>query len=61
MTPPLTEVELVQYTCAESGCGISFWVTKGYSNRRKEDHTTFYCPNGHEIYHPKPKKAKVNG
>lgn len=33
------------YSCAK--CGVSFAVTDAYERRRREDHTNFYCPNGH--------------
>lgn len=38
---------LVIHTCATNGCGVVFGVTDGYNDRRREDHGTFYCPNGH--------------
>lgn len=33
-------------------CGVPFAVTQEYQNRRKKDHGTFYCPNGHSMYYP---------
>lgn len=34
-------------TCCRGGCGISFAVPSWWEVKRREDHTTFYCPNGH--------------
>lgn len=28
-------------------CGVIFGMTDYYYNQRREDHKTFYCPNGH--------------
>lgn len=28
-------------------CGIAFGMTKDFEQRRREDHQSFYCPNGH--------------
>lgn len=32
-------------TCG--ACGISFGVPEHWRNARRNDHATFYCPNGH--------------
>lgn len=45
---------LVTIECA--GCGVLFAVTKAYDDRRREDHKTFYCPNGHHNYFSGPSK-----
>ena len=34
-------------TCCVAGCGIPFEVPSWWKKKRQEDHTTFYCPNGH--------------
>lgn len=39
----------VTHTCAQRGCGVSFAVEDGFDDRRREDHATFYCPNGHSL------------
>lgn len=31
--------------CAD--CGMPFGIDKEFEDRRREDHRTFYCPNGH--------------
>ncbi len=38
--------------CSRAGCGITFAVPRGWQRERQEDHTTFYCPNGHQQYFP---------
>lgn len=35
-----------------SDCGIYFSIPKQYEVKRREDHKTFYCPNGHGQYFP---------
>ncbi len=39
----------VTHTCAMHGCGVSFAVEDGFDSRRREDHQSFYCPNGHSM------------
>lgn len=39
-------------TCSKEGCGISFMVPSHWSQKRREDHKTFYCPNGHSQWFP---------
>lgn len=34
-------------TCCHQGCGIAFCVPAWWEKKRRDDHTTFYCPNGH--------------
>jgi len=36
-------IDIIQ--CA--GCGIDFGIGQDFERRRREDHGTFYCPNGH--------------
>jgi hypothetical protein len=35
-----------------STCGIVYYVPHNWQRRRREDHETFYCPNGHTQYYP---------
>ncbi len=44
------EIEFIQIECAD--CNQSFAITKTLWKRRKEDHKTFYCPDGHSNYYP---------
>lgn len=39
----------ITHTCARQGCGVSFAVEDGFDDRRRNDHATFYCPNGHTL------------
>ena len=34
-------------TCCAAGCGLTFGVPDHWETKRRQDHTTFYCPNGH--------------
>ena len=43
------EVELEEHTCATHRCGITFWLTPGFADRRRKDKRDFYCPNGHTL------------
>lgn len=43
------EVKIEEHTCASEGCGVSFWVSEAFGGRRRDDHKTFYCPNGHTL------------
>lgn len=37
-------------SCA--GCGTAFGVQPDVVKRRRDDHKTFYCPNGHSNFFP---------
>ncbi len=30
-----------------SSCGVSFGMTEDFIQARRDDHRTWYCPNGH--------------
>lgn len=36
-------------TCPTKGCGIEFAVPDTWEKKRREDHSSFYCPNGHSL------------
>lgn len=38
--------------CIKVGCGILFAIPIDFSNNRRDDHATFYCPNGHQQFYP---------
>lgn len=40
----------VHVNCAN--CGIEFCLPQAVEDKRREDHKTFYCPNGHSNYYP---------
>jgi len=33
-------------------CGLWYPLPTHYEDARREDHKTFYCPNGHSCYYP---------
>jgi hypothetical protein len=39
-------VPLLILGCAR--CGMTFGITRDFEQRRRDDHRSFYCPNGHE-------------
>ena len=41
----ITSTEFVTTEC--SVCGIEYAIRSGYAEKRKGDHATFHCPNGH--------------
>lgn len=43
------EVKIEEHTCATHGCGLTFWFTENFGNRRRADHLEYYCPNGHSL------------
>ena len=46
------EIEVREHTCPTKGCGITFWTTDHYDDRRRDKHDSFYCPNGHTMSYP---------
>lgn len=38
--------------CGHEGCGVRFAMDDGFIRARREDHATFYCPNGHPRWYP---------
>lgn len=54
------EIKLEEHTCASEGCGVPFWISEAYGERRRSDKKTFYCPNGHSlVYSGETDKAKA--
>jgi hypothetical protein len=45
-----TTLEFVIVNCAI--CGVPFTLEKDYERRRREDHSSFYCPSGHSNFFP---------
>lgn len=41
-------VTMVTITCCHEKCGIVFAVPSWWQQKRREDKTAFYCPNGHQ-------------
>lgn len=52
-------LDLFISNCAE--CGIVFGIPETLEARRREDHGTFYCPNGHSLHFggPTPTEKKL--
>lgn len=41
-----------------AACSIDFGIGDDFMARRREDHGTFYCPNGHVNYYPQDNEAE---
>lgn len=52
------ELRLVAITCAD--CGTPFGVGANFDKARRSDHRSFYCPNGHSLSYPKPKRTEAD-
>ena len=50
MDSVMMDVKTSLLRCSE--CSIEFWVCEDFERRRRADHATFYCPNGHSQYFP---------
>lgn len=40
-------VQFSVFTCPRTTCGISFAMAASYVKDKRQDHSTFWCPNGH--------------
>lgn len=49
-------VTINDQTCAN--CGIVFGLSSTYEEKRRNDHATFYCPNGHSLHFSGESKAE---
>lgn len=38
--------------CGHVGCGVSFALADAFIAARRDDHATWYCPNGHTRWYP---------
>lgn len=41
-----------------ASCGIPFGITEDFEERRRNNHTGFYCPNGHSNYYAGKSEAE---
>ena len=48
-----THIRIIE--CAN--CSIDFGIGEDFRKRRREDHDTFYCPNGHSNFYPQKDEA----
>lgn len=44
------------HCCTE--CGVSYALTAAFEDRRRDDHKTFHCPNGHRQHYPSKNDAE---
>lgn len=47
------------FTCTTAGCGLSFALDDAFVKARREDHATFYCPNGHGRWFPQRNETEA--
>lgn len=45
-------LQMTTITCCRKGCGLTFAVSGTWVERRQEDHSFWYCPNGHNQHFP---------
>lgn len=57
-TGTLSIIETFNVHCCTE-CGVSYALTAAFEGRRRNDHKTFYCPNGHEQYYPQKSDAEL--
>lgn len=50
------EVEFADCCCSQ--CGINYYVPDNWQRKRREQHDTFYCPNGHAQHFPHETEAE---
>lgn len=46
----IENVKMEIHNCPK--CGIVYAFTKNFGNRKRDEHSSFYCPNGHSIWFP---------
>lgn len=51
-------VTMVTITCCHAKCGVVFAVPQWWEKNRREDHTWWYCPNGHQQHFTGPTGAE---
>lgn len=56
MTTTTQMVTLDTQTCAD--CGVFFALPLHFVNERREDHASWYCPNGHRLHFPQETEAE---
>lgn len=44
--------EFVVLTCCNTDCGISFCVPQWWHKGKRDNHSWWYCPNGHHQHFP---------
>lgn len=51
----VANIEMEVHVCP---CGISWAAPKSFFDKRREDHKTFYCPNGCPRHYPQESKEE---
>ena len=51
-------IEFRMITIRCYSCGIPFGLPDYFQSSRREDHDTFYCPNGHPGHYPQENEAE---
>lgn len=44
--------------CDTEGCGVAFALADSFIRARREDHATWYCPNGHPRHYPQKNETE---
>lgn len=52
------QLNVVFDRCTCSECGVPFAAPDTFFSKRREDHRTFYCPNGHGQHYPAKSEAE---
>ena len=58
MTRIMLDVEFYIETCCVEKCGITWAVPTSFNKNRRDDHKSYYCPNGHGQYYVKESEAE---
>lgn len=56
MSTTTLTVVIEAHTC--SACGVVYGLSTQYQKRRREDHQSWWCPNGHSQYYPQENAAE---
>lgn len=57
-TATLNIIETFNVHCCTE-CGVSYALTAAFESRRRNDHKTFYCPNGHRQHYAQRTEAEI--
>lgn len=57
-TEIIVGVTMETLTCSHEGCGITFAAPQQWVTKRRNDHETWYCPNGHTMWFPGKSEAE---
>ena len=51
-------IETTFATCCCASCGIQYAIPERRQRELRENHETFYCPNGHTQWYPQKSEAE---